>query len=81
MIAWQTLPGASVRNAGSIGFEDGPSNATRVKVAFEYFPPAGIPGAAVAALLGASPEATLVTNLVRFKDFAERELNPAPSGA
>lgn len=76
LIAWQTLPGASVRSAGSVWFEEGSDNSTRVKVSLEFDPPAGIAGGAVAALLGVSPRANLAEDLSRFKAFAERELVP-----
>lgn len=74
LIAWQSLPGAKVRNAGSVWFEPKVAGTTRVKVAFEYDPPAGAIGALLAALLGASPERDLSEDLGRFKVFAEREL-------
>jgi uncharacterized membrane protein len=74
LIAWQSLPGASVRNAGSVWFEPTSGSGTRVKVAFEFDPPAGSLGVAVAELLGTSPEADLAEDLQQFKEFAENEL-------
>jgi len=47
-IAWRSLPGASVSNAGSVWFEPTNGGATRVKVALEFDPPAGALGVAVA---------------------------------
>ncbi len=76
-LAWQSLPGATVSNAGSVWFEPTPNGSTRVKVALEYDPPAGALGVAVAALLGSSQEADLQQDLARFKTFAERDLSPA----
>lgn len=70
MIAWQSLPGAEVQNAGSVWFK--PVNgATEVKVALQYNPPAGSLGAAVASLLGESPEQQLEQDLGRFKQLSE----------
>lgn len=80
LIAWQSLPGATVSNAGSVWFEPSPSGTTRVKVAFEFDPPAGVLGVAVAELFGNSPEANLVEDLQHFKEFAERELKPCTGG-
>lgn len=70
MIAWQSLPGAEVENAGSVWFKpmDG---ATEVKVAMQYNPPGGELGAAVASLLGESPEQQLEDDLRRFKEMME----------
>jgi uncharacterized membrane protein len=74
MIAWQSLPGATVRHAGSVWFEPDGSGATRVKVAMEFIPPAGPVGAAVAGMLGNSPQQQLEQDLAKFKEFAEQEL-------
>ncbi len=68
VLAWQSLPGSEVHNAGSVRFEsldDGAS--TRMKVAIEYLPPGGKLGAALAALLQASPQKQLEADLERFK--------------
>lgn len=76
LIAWQTLPGASVRNAGSVRFEETPGGGTLLKVSFEFDPPAGGVGAAVSAFLGRDPQRDLEEDLGEFKAFAERELEP-----
>jgi len=73
-IAWQTLPGATVRNAGSIWFEPTDTGSTRVKVAFEYDPPGGALGGMISRLLGASPQKDLEEDLADFSEFAGREL-------
>lgn len=78
-IAWQSLPGAIVSNAGSVWFEPANGGVTRVKVAFEFDPPAGALGVAVAALFGNAPEADLTEDLQAFKKFAESELDSASS--
>lgn len=77
LIAWKSLPGASVSNAGSVWFEPVNGGATRVKVALEFDPPAGAVGVALSHLLGSSPESELSEDLKRFKEFAERELRAA----
>lgn len=73
MIAWQSLPGAAVQNAGTVRFKavDG---ATEVKVAMQYSPPGGGLGAAVSALLGHSPEKELEEDLNRFKLMMEQRV-------
>jgi uncharacterized membrane protein len=76
LLAWQSLPGASVDNAGSVRFEKGKGTSTHLKVAFDFDPPAGPLGAAVAKLLGGSPQRLLEEDLASFKEFAERELTP-----
>lgn len=74
LIAWQSLPGASVSNAGSVRFETAGGGATKVKVALEFDPPAGALGVALAELFGTSAKADLAEDLHRFKEFAEKEL-------
>jgi uncharacterized membrane protein len=81
LIAWQSLAGAAVANAGSVRFEPGLGGVTRVKVAFEYDPPAGAVGAFLAQLFGASPRSWLKQDLETFRQFAERELKAGGTGA
>ena len=74
LIAWQSLPGATVSNAGSVRFDLTDTGDTRVKVAFEFDPPAGELGVGVDWMLGSSPENDLKEDLNLFKKFAELEL-------
>ena len=74
MIAWQSLPGATIGNSGSIWFEATARGTTRVKVVIEFAVPGGAAALKLAELVGQSPERELEEDLVRFKDFAEREL-------
>lgn len=71
MIAWESLPGSEIRNAGSVWFEPSENGGTRVKVALQYQPPAGIAGATVAKLLGEAPDQQLATDLRRLKELIE----------
>ncbi len=72
MIAWESLPGAEVQNAGSVWFEAANGgSATEVKVSLQYQPPAGVVGAAVAKLFGEAPEQQLEEDLRRFKSLIE----------
>jgi uncharacterized membrane protein len=72
LIAWQSLPGANVANAGSVRFEplDG-GRATEVKVALEYQPPAGALGSAVAKLFGEEPAQQIRDDLRKLKQLLE----------
>jgi uncharacterized membrane protein len=71
LIAWQSLPGALVANAGSVWFEEAPEGGTRLKVALEIAPPAGELGVIVAGLFRESPEQQLDDDLQRFKEQME----------
>lgn len=71
LIAWRSLPGADVNNAGSVHFEPAGGNATRVRVVLSYEPPAGRLGAAVATLFGEEPAQQVEEDLRRLKQVLE----------
>jgi uncharacterized membrane protein len=72
LIAWRSLGGASVDNAGSVRFIPGPeAEGTRVRVVLDYIPPAGRVGAAVASLFGEEPSRQVREDLQRFKLLME----------
>jgi uncharacterized membrane protein len=76
LIAWRSLSGATVPNAGSVRFEQLGNRTTRLSVTMEFESPAGSLGLTIAELLGASPQQELEEDLATFKDFAQRELSP-----
>jgi uncharacterized membrane protein len=78
LIAWRSLPGSEVDNAGSVHFTPA-GNATEVRVVLSYDPPAGRLGAAVAKLLGEEPGEQVEEDLRRFKQVMESAKTPARS--
>jgi uncharacterized membrane protein len=74
MLAWQSLPGADVQHAGTVRFKGlKAGRGTRLTVVLQYQPPAGPLGAAVASILGESPDRQLEKDLARFRDWIEAE--------
>jgi uncharacterized membrane protein len=72
LIAWRSLPGSEVNNAGSVHFTPTPDgNSTDVRVVLSYEPPAGKLGAAVAKLLGEEPSQQVAEDLRRFKQVMD----------
>jgi uncharacterized membrane protein len=71
VLAWKSVPGALVANAGIIRFEPTPGGGTRVDIKLSYNPPAGALGHAVALLFGADPKSEMDEDLVRFKSLIE----------
>ena len=72
VITWRSLEGSDVDHAGAVRFERAPGNrGTIVKVNFEYNPPAGAIGAAIAKLFGEEPSQQLDDDLRRFKQVLE----------
>jgi uncharacterized membrane protein len=75
LIAWRSLPGADVDQAGSVHFE--PVNGgTQVRVIMRYAAPAGKAGDAVAHVLGAAPEQQIADDLRRFKQVMDAREAP-----
>jgi len=72
LIAWRSLEGAPVPNAGSVRFEQAPDGRrAEVKVSLEYAPPAGKLGALIVKLFGEDPERQVEEDLRRFKKLME----------
>ena len=72
MIAWRSLEGADVANAGSVYFQQAPGDrGTEVRVVLKYDPPGGAVGALVARLFGENPEQQIDEDLRRFKQVME----------
>jgi uncharacterized membrane protein len=72
LIAWRSLEGADVDNAGSVRFEptaDG--RGTVVRVSLKYDPPGGVIGSTFAKLFGEEPSQQIEEDLRRFKQVME----------
>ncbi len=80
LIAWRSLPGSDIPNAGSVHFRAAPGGGgTEVRVVLSYEPPAGRLGDVVARLLGEAPSQQIADDLRRFKQVIEAGAG-APSG-
>ncbi len=80
-IAWRSLAGADVDNAGSVHFKPTANGrGTEVRVVLKYDPPAGIVGATVASLFGENPEQQIAEDLGRFKQMMEAGEVPTTTG-
>jgi len=81
LIAWRSVEGADISNAGSVRFRPGPNgNGTEVTVELNYEPPAGVIGATIAKLLGEEPELQVREDLRRFKQVMETGEIPTTEG-
>jgi uncharacterized membrane protein len=77
LIAWRSLPGSEVNNAGSVHFTPTPQGGTEVRVVLSYDPPAGRLGAVVAKLLGEEPSRQVRDDLRRLKQVMDAGEVPA----
>jgi uncharacterized membrane protein len=81
LIAWRSLGGATVDNAGSVRFVPGPEGrGTEVRVVIDYIPPAGRVGNWVATLFGKNPSGEIREDLRRFKQLMETGEVPTTEG-
>jgi uncharacterized membrane protein len=80
LIAWRSLPGSDITNAGSVHFEESPGHGTYVKVVLNYNPPGGKAAALFAKLFGKEPGQLVEYNLRRLKQLAETGEIPTTEG-
>jgi uncharacterized membrane protein len=73
LIAWRSLPGADVDQAGSVHFTPTADDRTEVRVVLRYRPPAGKVGDVIAKLVGEDPARQIGDDLRRFKQVVEAE--------
>ena len=71
IIAWRSLPGSDIDQAGSVQFTPAHGGGTDVRVVMRYAAPAGKTGDAIAHLLGDDPERQVADDLRRFKQVME----------
>lgn len=73
LIAWRSLPGAEIENAGEVRFETAPGGkGTIVETTISYRPPAGELGSYAAKLFNPAFEKTVKKDLEEFKKHMEK---------
>jgi uncharacterized membrane protein len=81
LIAWRSLGGADVDNAGSVRFVEAPGGrGTEVHVAMDYIPPAGRVGSWLAKLFGRDADQLVRSDLRQFKQLMETGEIPTIEG-
>lgn len=71
LIAWQSVEGSGVDNAGSVHFEDAGEGMTRIRTVIRYDPPAEYVGTWVAKAFGMDPQTEVDQDLQTFKSIME----------
>lgn len=79
VLAWKSVEGSPIENAGIVQFQPNPQGGTRVDVRMSYNPPAGAMGHVVASLLGSNPKQAMDEDLMRFKSLIETGKTTAES--
>jgi len=81
LIAWRSLEGSDVPNAGSVHFADAAGGrGTEVRVELQYNPPGGAIGAYFAKLFGGEPSTQIRNDLKRLKTRLEAGVVPTTAG-
>lgn len=70
-IAWRSVSGSMIENAGVIRFEANGRGGTRVDIKLSYNPPGGAIGHLAAMIFGADPKSELDADLMRMKTMIE----------
>jgi uncharacterized membrane protein len=76
MLAWESVAGSMIEQAGIVRFQPNGNGGTRVEVKMSYHPPAGVAGHVVAKLFGADPKNEMIADLMRMKSFIETGHQP-----
>ena len=79
LIAWRSLPGADVDQAGSVHFSPTADGQTEVRVVMRYSGPGHRAGDVVAHMLGDDPERQVADDLRRFKQVMDTGAVGAPT--
>lgn len=72
LIAWASLPGSTIDNAGEVEFNDGADDATIVRACISYRLPGGDLGSMAAKLINPAVERMIKQDLDQFKTLLER---------
>jgi uncharacterized membrane protein len=70
-IAWRSVEGSTVRNAGAVHFGPSEKGGCRVDIQMTYNPPAGAIGHWIASFFGMDPKHAMDEDLVRLKSLFE----------
>lgn len=79
-LAWQSMPGSQIENAGSVHFKDAGDKGTEVLLNMRYRPHAPIPGFVLAKVLNPLTEADIVADLRRLKHVMETGVDITTEG-
>jgi uncharacterized membrane protein len=71
LIAWKSVEGSPIGNAGVVRFLPNEKGGTRVDIRMTYNPPAGAIGHALASFFGTDPKHAMDDDLVRLKSLIE----------
>lgn len=71
VLSWQSIPGASIENAGKINFTDTPGKGTRIHALISYRALNGVVGETVSRLLNPVFSGLIEKDILNFKHYME----------
>lgn len=71
LLGWNSLPGASIQNAGKLEFRDADENGTELTVVITYRAPFGDVGEGIASLLNPMVKKMIIKDVKGFKRYIE----------
>jgi uncharacterized membrane protein len=80
VIAWTSVEGSTVENAGTVKVRRVSEDTTRIDVRISYNPPAGAVGHTIATIFGADPKSAMDEDMVRLKSLLEEGKTTADQG-
>jgi uncharacterized membrane protein len=81
LLAWQSLPGATIENAGKVEFRDALGDrGTELRIMITYRPPAGNIGHGVARMFNSMFEKMVKEDVTNFKQFIDLKESLAGNG-
>lgn len=70
-LSWESVSAQSLCYQGTLSVQSADADTTRVHLCFDYAPPGGALGAAIAAMFGADPKSLFQQAVLRIKPFLE----------
>jgi uncharacterized membrane protein len=80
VIAWKSVEGSTVENAGTVKLRPLSQDTTRIDVRISYNPPGGAIGHSIATIFGADPKRAMDEDMVRLKSLLEEGKTTADQG-
>ncbi len=73
-IAWSSVPGSTIENAGRVAFRDATGGGTELDVIIHYRPPAGRIGSSISRLFNPVFERIVRNDIMNFKKHVDRQV-------
>jgi uncharacterized membrane protein len=80
LLGWNSLPGATIDNAGKVAFSDAGENGTEVRIVITYRAPLGPAGEGIARLLNPLFKTMIKEDLRNFRSYMESGEIPTTNG-